>query len=1162
MDSPPDPGEMNLSKDKIINSEIRRLQIIGSPPPKPPRPSSITSPYKQRRDVKMQSNHESDPLAKYICLNCNRGDVEEAMLLCDGCDDSYHTFCLIPPLNDIPKGDWRCPKCVVEEVNKPIEAFGFEQAQREYSLQQFGDMADQFKADYFNMPVHMVPTDLVEKEFWRITSSLDEDVTVEYAADLHSMEHGSGFPTKNSTCSMIDDQHYADSSWNLNNLPLVEESILGYINADISGMKIPWMYVGMCFATFCWHNEDHWSYSINYLHWGESKTWYGVPGSAAEAFEETMKRAAPELFQSQPDLLHQLVTIMNPNTMMAEGIPVYRTDQQAGEFVITFPRAYHAGFNQGYNFAEAVNFTPADWMKMGRECINHYSTLRRYCVFSHDELVCKMALESDRLNLGIATACYLDMVEMIDTEKRMRKFLLEWGVTLAKREAFELLQDDERQCDFCKTTCFLSAVACQCSSTIVCLRHFSELCKKCSPESHVLKYRYTLDELPLMLKKLKVKAESFEVWLTKVRTILDPATVTKVSFEELQELAQEGEQKKFPKSLLLERLNGAVLEAEKCITVIQQLDINKIRTRTRHSNEFARYKLTLEELDLFVQEIDNLCCIIDDGVSVKELQQLGYEFVSNVKRLLNDETILTNNLDELLRTLQDGNSLCIELPQLDQLRARYEQVSWYRMIVEYREKTERYTLILLKKHLNDGMKVPPHYVIEREMNDLKEMILETEGWEGRAHQIYDSVEPIKLNDIQDLLKHGGEMKCHLPSYTMLKDALDRAKGILDHVETLQSNENYPYLDTLEYIINNAKNLPFQLEPIQTMENHVTEANSWKDGACDIFLKNSSKYTLLEALTPKYDSDLTFAVVPHMNAADTSPLSNSMGGGSSGKGGGSDNESTSPISTASSSSTISATSSNESSDNNYLEDLGPAVVVATFKKAEKNEIYRIIEIRRINTDKHPERDAYCLCKGQFMGNMYHCQLCKDWFHSSCVPSLSKHPYGALKRNEPSDQADYMFDLRDKYLCPMCMRTKRPKLETILSLLVALQQIPLRVPEGEALQCVAERAMHWQDRVRQALSRKDIEMALVEFSMHQKSSSGPAVEDNNSIQETISNKLARKLKRASNKTKKNSLSSPGDATIPTTLTPSSSDTSSDHGSDVCDEKNEKLLEQPET
>lgn len=42
-----------------------------------------------------------------------------------------------------------------QECNKPREAFGFEQAIREYTLQSFGEMADNFKSDYFNMPVHV-----------------------------------------------------------------------------------------------------------------------------------------------------------------------------------------------------------------------------------------------------------------------------------------------------------------------------------------------------------------------------------------------------------------------------------------------------------------------------------------------------------------------------------------------------------------------------------------------------------------------------------------------------------------------------------------------------------------------------------------------------------------------------------------------------------------------------------------------------------------------------------------------------------------------------------------------------------------------------------------------------------------------------------------------
>lgn len=36
------------------------------------------------------------------------------------------------------------------------------------------------------------------------------------------------------------------------------------------------------------------------------------------------------------------------------------------------------------------------------------------------------------------------------------------GTVDAEQEAFELLPDDLRQCDICKTTCFLSAITCKC----------------------------------------------------------------------------------------------------------------------------------------------------------------------------------------------------------------------------------------------------------------------------------------------------------------------------------------------------------------------------------------------------------------------------------------------------------------------------------------------------------------------------------------------------------------------------------------------------------------------------------------------------------------------------------------------------------------------------
>lgn len=51
---------------------------------------------------------------QYMCMVCGSGAAEDRLLLCDGCDDSYHTYCLIPPLHDVPKGDWICPKCLAQ----------------------------------------------------------------------------------------------------------------------------------------------------------------------------------------------------------------------------------------------------------------------------------------------------------------------------------------------------------------------------------------------------------------------------------------------------------------------------------------------------------------------------------------------------------------------------------------------------------------------------------------------------------------------------------------------------------------------------------------------------------------------------------------------------------------------------------------------------------------------------------------------------------------------------------------------------------------------------------------------------------------------------------------------------------------------------------------
>ena len=52
------------------------------------------------------------------------------------------------------------------------------------------------------------------------------------------------------------------------------------------------------------------------------------------------------------------------------------------------------------------------------------------------------------------------------------------------------------------------------------MQHLDKLCA-CAPSRHCLRYRYTLDELPAMLHRLKVRAESFDNWAFKVKAALE-----------------------------------------------------------------------------------------------------------------------------------------------------------------------------------------------------------------------------------------------------------------------------------------------------------------------------------------------------------------------------------------------------------------------------------------------------------------------------------------------------------------------------------------------------------------------------------------------------------------------------------------------------------------
>uniref|UniRef100_W5LRD3 [histone H3]-trimethyl-L-lysine(4) demethylase n=1 Tax=Astyanax mexicanus TaxID=7994 RepID=W5LRD3_ASTMX len=942
---------------------------------------------------------------QYICLVCGGGGDEDRLLLCDGCDDSYHTFCLIPPLHDVPKGDWRCPKCLAQECGKPQVAFGFEQASRDYTLRSFGDMADSFKSDYFNMPVHMVPTELVEKEFWRLVSTIEEDVTVEYGADIASKDFGSGFPVKNGSFKVTpDEEHYVTSGWNLNNMPVLDSSVLTHITADICGMKLPWLYVGMCFSSFCWHIEDHWSYSINYLHWGEPKTWYGAPGYAAEQLEMVMKKLAPELFESQPDLLHQLVTIMNPNLLMEHGVPIYRTNQ-----------SYHSGFNQGFNFAEAVNFCTVDWMSLGRQCVAHYRSLNRYCVFSHDEMVCNIAAKADNLDLVLACAIQKDMSAMMEEEKELRERAYKLGVWHSQQVDYEELPDEERQCIKCRTTCFLSAITCPCSPTqLVCLHHLQDLCS-CACSNYTLNYKYTLGLLNQMFKSVAGRAVSYDDWASKVNKMLKPEREK----NDLRALMVEAEKKMYPEMDLLRHLRQIIQEAEKSAAMAQQLLNGKRQTRYRTGGGKSQNQLTVEELRSFIQQLYDLPCTIRQVPFLKALLTRIEEFQARSADLLAEDMPGSSALQGLV---DEGAGLDVELPELAVLRQRLEQARWVEAVQQAGEQPASLSLDCMRRLIDQGVGLSAHACVERTMARLQELLTVCEHWEEKAHNMLTARPRCSLDSLETALQEVNSIHAYLPNCLQLKDSVSRAREWIREADALQFGGRVPVLASLSDLVSKAKGIPVLLEPLARLESLVSEVQAWKESAAKTFLLKNSSLSLLEVLCPRCETGCPKSRSKRVK--EVSPTGKK------------------PVK-------LECLSDVERA---LCESKDTASAMATLGEVHQKELESLSILRTTNETKfHPTPNSsaptVCLCHTVPAGPMLQCELCRDSYHSGCVPGFQE------------TQAD------QPWLCPLCSRSEKPPLDKVLPLLASLQRIRVRLPEGDALRYVIERTVRWQHKVQQ-------------------------------------------------------------------------------------------------
>ena len=655
---------------------------------------------------------------------------------------------------------------------------------------------------------------------------------------------------------------YSTDPWNLNVLPLDKESLFRHIKTDISGMTVPWLYVGMCFSTFCWHSEDHYTYSANYQHFGTTKTWYGIPSEDAEKFEAAMRDTVPELFEQQPDLLFQLVTLLQPEKLKNAGVRVYALDQRAGQFVITFPQAYHAGFNHGFNFNEAVNFAPPDWEPSGALAIQRLQDFRRQPVFSHDELLFSAAARDHSIKTSKWLAPALE--RLLEKEFRAREdFNTEFKqahsqIANGSADSMALdhdeppfvqdasdLGDDETSCAYCKAFGFLSRFVCKNSGKVLCLLHAGKYdCCATPPEQrlamvdgqHQFHRRMPNEEIRSMVQKVVDISRTPEVWQEKLDSLLHEEP--QPSLRSLRAILAEGEKidSSYPLPQLLElksfvtRCNHWVEEAITFITRKQNRRKSEFRSRGAGKDELQKKADREDSKKDSLRNPDNIKKLLkvaeDLSFDCPELEKLQErsdriaDFKKRARSALSRPHITVFELEDLI---EEGKEIDMDVPEMKSLVNRSHTVIWFENAKDHSDKMaqgDALSLDEVTEFIAQGRKLDVP-----EADDYMVYFLgqkeQGQFWESKAFQVM-SAENVNFQQLDALYKQASKLPVSRNTLAAIDEMLKKQREAQERIIGL-------YERTKDV---NFRNRPKYKEVRDTMEG-LGDLNSKPLGALDL-----------------------------------------------------------------------------------------------------------------------------------------------------------------------------------------------------------------------------------------------------------------------------------------------------------------------------------------
>ncbi|XP_029161914.1 LOW QUALITY PROTEIN: protein Jumonji [Nylanderia fulva] len=393
-------------------------------------------------------------------------------------------------------------ECIVKGRNMPLNAFY--RIARNTQRMWFGENQRGNEAEGAS-------ADEVESAFWKHVAERKRHVCV-HAASIDSSGRGFGF-------SVAKNSPFARHAWNLKVLTNNAGSVLRALG-PLMGVTVPTLHVGMLFSACCWYRDPHGLPWIEYLHTGAKKIWYGIPDEHNNNFREALSKMVPRYCKNKTIWLPSDTAMVPPELLVSNGVPLCRTVQEPGQFIIVFPKAFTSSICTGYVVSESVYFAQPSWLETAEQVFKDIQDSCEPSIFSFERLLFNI-INDTRSHIDILKQILPSVIKIREKELDYRKLLENVGLNNRERlplpdsgkgkKGKRVKEDDgDFECETCRANLFVSLVNNSQDDSVYCLPHALQLInhKKQLLKHCTLMYTYDEDELDGLIHKLECRIEA------------------------------------------------------------------------------------------------------------------------------------------------------------------------------------------------------------------------------------------------------------------------------------------------------------------------------------------------------------------------------------------------------------------------------------------------------------------------------------------------------------------------------------------------------------------------------------------------------------------------------------------------------------------------------